>query len=121
VSVGGNWTQSPFSGPFGAFTFWSSAALWLTAAVYGAAMLKIGAAWQGMPRWLAVATRLGAVALLGSSVAWLGDDRLGLVGSEPYGELWSAIALIGVFLNGAGWVILGAVLALGNRGARRSG
>lgn len=112
--------QSPFSGTFGALNFWSSGALWLSAAVYGAAMLKIGAAWQGMPRWLGVAARLGAIALLGSSFAWAGDDRLGLVDSEQYGQMWSTIAMTGVFLNGTGWVILGAVLALGNRGARRS-
>ena len=73
------WVESPFSGTFGAINFWSNGALWLSAAVYGAAMLRIGAAWQGMPRWRGVATRLGAIALLGSSVAWTGDDRLGLV------------------------------------------
>ncbi len=114
------WVESPFSGTFGAINFWSNGALWLSAAVYGAAMLRIGAAWQGMPRWRGVATRLGAIALLGSSVAWTGDDRLGLVDSEPYGEVWSTIALTGVFLNGLGWVLLGGVLALGNRSARRS-
>ena len=112
--------REPFSGTFGAINFWSNGALWLSAAVYGAAMLRIGAAWQGMPRWRGVATRLGAIALLGSSVAWTGDDRLGLVDSEPYGEVWSTIALTGVFLNGLGWVLLGGVLALGNRSARRS-
>ena len=114
------WVQIPFSGSFGMLTFWSGAALWLSAAVYGAAMLKIGAAWQGMPRWLGIATRLGAIALLGSAFAWAGDDRLGLTDSEQYGQIWSTIALTGVFLNGIGWVILGAVLALGNRGVRRS-
>lgn len=114
------WVESPFSGTFGALNFWSNVALWLTAAVYGAAMLQIGSAWQGMPRWLGVATRLGAIALLGSSFAWTGDDRLGLVDSEQYGQMWSKIALTGVFLSGAGWAILGAVLALGNRSARRS-
>jgi hypothetical protein len=114
------WVQSPFSGTLGALNFWSNGALWVSAAVYGAAMLKMGAAWQGMPRWLGVATRLGAIALLGSSFAWVGDDRLGLVDSEQYGQMWSTIAMTGVFLNGTGWVILGAVLALGNRGARHS-
>ena len=114
------WVESPFSGTFGALNFWSSGALWLSAAVYGAAMLKMGAAWQGMPSWLGVATRLGAITLLGSLFAWTGDDRLGLVDSAQYGQMWSTIALIGVFLNGTGWVILGAVLALGNRGARHS-
>jgi hypothetical protein len=115
----GQWVESPFSGTFGTINFWSGAALWLTAAAYGAAMLKIGAAWQGMTRWLGIATRLGAIALLGSTFAWAGDDRLGLVDSEQFGQLWSKIALTGVFLNGTGWVILGSVLAFGNTSSRR--
>ena len=113
------WVDSPFSGTFGTIHFWSNAALWISPAVYGAAMLRIGAAWQGMARWLGVATRLGAIALLGSVFAWTGDDRLGLVDSEDFGELWSRIALTGVILNGIGWVILGAVLTFGKASARR--
>ena len=114
------WVQSPFSGTFGTLGFWSGGAFWLSAAVYGAAMLKIGAAWHGMPRWLGVATRVGAIALLGSVFAWTGDDRLGLVDSAPYGQMWLTIALTGVFLTGTGWVLLGAVLVLGNRGVHRT-
>lgn len=110
--------RSPFSGTYGLVNFLAGLALWLSPVLYGAAMLRIGAAWQGMTRWRAVATRLGAVLLLGSSVAWLGDDRLGLVDSEAYGELFQAIALTGVALNGAGWILLGAVLVLGARGTR---
>ena len=112
------WVPSPFSGTFGALNFFGSGLLWLSAALFGFALLKTGAASKGMPSRLALAARLGAVALLGSSFAWIGDDRLGLVDSEPYGQLFGAIAMFGVFLNGLGWVTLGSVLVLGGRGSR---
>lgn len=114
------WVERPFSGAFGALNFWASGALWLSAAAYGVAMLRIGVAWQGMSRPLAVATRIGALALLGGVLAWVGDDRLGLVDSVAYGQLWSTVALASVFLVGLGWVVLGAVLAIGARGMPRA-
>jgi hypothetical protein len=114
------WIPSPLSGPFGAMNMFANGALWLSATLYGAATLKIGTAWLGMPRWVAVATRLGAVALLGSALALIGDDRLGLVDAEPYGRIWSMIAMLGLLLNGAGWVLLGSVLFLAGRRTRSS-
>jgi hypothetical protein len=104
--------KSPFMGTFGLVNFLAGLALWLSPVLYGAAMLRIGAAWRGMSRTWSIVTRLGAVFLLGSSVAWLGDDRLGLVDSE-YGAVWQAVAMTGVGLNGLGWTLLGAVLVLG--------
>jgi hypothetical protein len=86
--------------------------LWVSAGLYGLSMLWIRAAWQAMARLPSLANRLGSVALVGSLVAWLGDDRLGLTRSEQ-GALWSTIALGGVFLCGTGWVVLGAVLVSG--------
>ncbi len=115
----GLWVESPGSGGFGTVHFWAGISLWLSAAVYGATMLRIGEAWRGMSRPLAIATHLGAIALLGGSVAWLGDDRLGLVDSATWGQAVSTVALAGVSLVGLGWVILGAVLAAGARGASR--
>lgn len=114
------WVDSPFSGVFGTLTFWSSGALWVSAAAYGVAMLRIGEAWRGMSRPLAVATRIGASALIGGALAWVGDDRLGLVDSVAYGQLWSTVALASVFLVGLGWVVLGSVMAIGARGLPRA-
>lgn len=111
------WVSSPFAGTFGALNFFGNGLLWLSAAVFGAALLRTGAVSTGVPGWLGLAARLGAIALLGSAFGWLGDDRLGLVHSEPYGELIGSIALVGVLLNGCGWVLLGTVLVLGGRGA----
>lgn len=62
-------------------------------------------------------TKLGLAILVGSIVAWLGDDRLGLVDSL-WGEMWQAVALAGVAMNGVGWLILGAVLLFGGRATR---
>jgi hypothetical protein len=111
--------DSPSSGTFGVINFVAGVSLWVSAAVYGAAMLKIGAAWRGMSKWGAVATRLGATVLIGSAVAWLGLDRLGLVGTVPYGHFLGDLAVIGVTLNGLGWTLLGAVLVFGGRRAAR--
>lgn len=113
-----NWVPSPFSGPFGYLNLWASAALWLSAAIYGVAMLRSGAAWRGMPRLMGVLTRLGAFVLLGSSVAWIGDDRFGWVDSAQYGGIVQAVAMTGVFLNGLGWILLGTVLVFGGRSAQ---
>jgi hypothetical protein len=94
------------------------AALWVSAALYGAALLRIGAAWIGMPNWASAATRLGAALLLGSAVAWIGDDHFHLVDDEVYGGLFLTIAVVGVVMNGVGWLVLGTVLLVG--GPRRA-
>jgi hypothetical protein len=110
--------ERAFQGTFGALNFIANIALWLSAALYGAGLLWTRAAWRGMTRWPALATKVGAILLLGSMFGWLGDDRLGLVDAEPFGAIWSAVALFGVALNGAGWIALGAVLLLGGGGGR---
>jgi hypothetical protein len=118
-NVVGFWVPSRFSGGFGSIGAWSTLALWSTPTLYGLAMLRIGVAWQGMSRWRAATTRMAAVVLLGSVFAAAGDDRWGLVDSEPYGAVWQQVALLGVFLDGAGWAMLGGVLLSGRSGARR--
>lgn len=110
---------SPFGGTFGMIGFASVHLGWFSAAAFGAAVLWTRTVWAGMGRWQLVVTRIAGLALLVGSVATnAGDDRLGLMDSEPYGVIWGVIALTGLFLNGAGWVLLGAVLVLGNRGPR---
>ena len=116
LSVG---VPSPFGGTFGTIGFVAVHVGWFSAAALGAAVLWARSVWAGMRAWQVLLTRLAGLALLLGSVATnAGDDRLGLVTSEPYGAMWSGIALTGLFLNGAGWVVLGAVLVLGNRGQR---
>lgn len=107
----------PFIGAFGLVNLFANIALWVTPVVWAIGLLHTGAAWQGMSRSRALATKSGVVLLLGSAVAWLGDDRLGLVDSL-WGPMWQAIALAGVAMNGIGWLILGAVLVMPGRGPR---
>jgi hypothetical protein len=70
-----------------------------------------------MSRVATIVTKLSLVVLIGSVVAWLGDDRLGLVDSL-WGDMWQAVALAGVAMNGLGWLGLGAVLLVGGRSTR---
>jgi hypothetical protein len=109
----------PFLGTFGFLNMLANIALWVTPAIWAIGMLHVGAAWQGMPRRLAAVTRLGVWTLLGSIVAWFGDDRLGMVDSL-WGDFWQAVALAGVLMNGLGWLLLGGVLLLGGRASGRA-
>jgi hypothetical protein len=94
----------------------SSLSLWLSAAVFGAISLRTGAAWRGMTRWFAATTRMAMLTLvIGGPLAALGDDRWGLTRNEAYGALIVQATLLGVFLTGAGWGLLGAVLVSGRR------
>ena len=56
--------------------------------------------------------------LLGSFLGIAGNDRWGLTHDATLGWLWSQLALLGVFLAGAGWLVLGVVLLSGRGGAR---
>jgi len=110
----------PFIGSFGLVSMFANIALWVTPAIWALGLLHTGAAWQGMSRSRALVTKLGATILIGSIVGWFGDDRLGMVDSL-WGGLWQAVALVGVAMNGVGWLILGAVLVLPGRGPRAVG
>jgi hypothetical protein len=95
-----------FGGAFGWVYFWGSIAMWL------------GYAWFGVVTFvLHQVTRIGSAALaVGSLLAILGIDRLGLVSvSEP--TVWNTVALTGVFLHGLAWVILGLDVAFRRRPA----
>ena len=111
----------PFGGTIGFIYFLAGLSLWLTAAAFGAAVLRIGAAARNLPAWLAAAVRLGALALvIGSLLAVLGMDRFELVRNDQFGNLIQDIALAGIFLNGTGWILLGAGVLLAGRRANNS-
>jgi len=119
------WVPNPFSGTFGAFNLTANGILWISGGVYGVALLRTGAAWAGMTPIVRLVARIGAVALLGSFVAWIvGDDPFGLVRSvqdHDQMQLLGSVGIFGVLCNGAGWAILGSVLVLGGRGVRGQG
>ncbi|MBI2780937.1 MAG: hypothetical protein HYX55_03945 [Chloroflexi bacterium] len=114
----GSFVENPFAGTFGFIGALAAAALFATPTLYGLAMLRIGAAWQGMSKWRAAVTRIAAVVLLGSFLGVAGNDRWGLTDDPTFGWAWSRLAVLGVFFCGAGWGLLGAVLVSGGRGAR---
>lgn len=96
--------DSPFSGDYGAVLFAAGIALWLGDAWFGIVTGRLG-----------VVSRWGAAALaVGSLLAVLGIDRLGLV-DGPLAGLISPLALLGMALNGIGWIVLGLDIALRRR------
>jgi len=112
LSVG---RDSPFSGAFGELGFWAGFLGWLAASGYGAVTLR-RLLRLGMPAWLGIATSVAGLALLGGGVVGtFGMDRLGLSRSEPYGDLFGTLGVLGVGAVGLGWLLLGGVLLLGGR------
>lgn len=91
---------NPFGGDFGLVYFAAGLALWLTDAWFGLVTLRLG-----------VVTRWGALALaIGSVLAITGIDRLGLTSSDNP-TIFGPLSLVGIALNGIGWILLGLDVA----------
>ena len=96
--------EHPFGGDFGLVFFYAFLAMWLADAAFGFVALRIG-----------VVTRWGAFALaIGSLLAILGMDRLGLSSAADI-TIFGRLGLIGVALNGLGWILLGLDLVMRTR------
>ena len=88
--------DAPFAADFGLAWHWVAFAMWLSDALLGVALLRTG-----------VLSRWGAAALaIGSPLAVLGMGRFELA-SPANPTIFGPIALLGVALNGIGWVLLG--------------
>ena len=88
-------------GTFGVVYFWAGLAWWLADALFGFAALRLGG-------W----ARVGPLALgIGSLLAITGMDRLELTTSDNP-TIFLPLSLIGIALNGVGWIVLGFSLAL---------
>ena len=100
--------QFPAPDPeFRLLMFYAAVAMWLADGAFGLV------SWR-----LRTATAWGALALaVGSGLALLGIDRLELV-SGDLAWLFAPLALIGIALNGTGWILLGLDLAFGGRASR---
>jgi hypothetical protein len=96
---------NPFGTQFGSIYFLASIALWGSAVAYGAASLVIGAFWRWGP----------ALLVIGSLLAGLGMGRLGLVAGD---SIFVPLSQVGIVMHGAGWILLGAELALRGSVAR---
>jgi hypothetical protein len=108
LSIGRPQFPEPDSG-FRFIAFGAGAAMWLTDAAFGLVALRN-----------AVLARPAAIALaIGSVLAFLGMDRLGLVQSEV-ARLVQPLALIGIGMNGLAWILVGIdLLRSRTSGARR--
>jgi hypothetical protein len=87
---------SPFAGEFGLVFFWAGAAMWWADAWFALVTARLRA----------VSRSAAIVLAVGSALAFLGMDRLELV-NGPYGSIVVPLALIGIALNGVGWILLG--------------
>ena len=84
--------------------FLAGAAMWLADATFGLFVLRMG-----------TLTRWGALALaIGSLLAFMGMDRLGLT-SAANPTVFGPLSLLGVALNGIGWILLGIDVATRRR------
>ena len=90
---------NPFGRPFGDIYFLAGIGLWVSAVAYGAVSLVIGAFWRWGPGLL----------VIGSVLAGLGIARLGLVDGD---SIFGPLSQIGIVMHAAGWIVLGAELAL---------
>jgi hypothetical protein len=85
--------DSPFIGDFGFVWYLAGQAMWLANA------------WFGLVTWhLRVVNRWGAAALIGSILVLLAQEGW-LHG--PLGEQFQRLGLVGIALNGIGWILLG--------------
>jgi hypothetical protein len=84
--------------------FFAGAAMWLTDAAFGLVTLRLGV----VARWAALALAIGSV------LAFTGMDRLELTSpSNP--TIFQPLSLVGIALNGIGWILLGLDLAIRRR------
>jgi hypothetical protein len=80
--------------------FFAAVAMWLADALFALVTLRIGV----LARW-------GALALaIGSPLALVGIDRLGLVSAQD-ATIFGPLSQIGIVLSGLGWILLGIDLA----------
>jgi hypothetical protein len=100
---------NPFGGDFGVVFFAASLALWAADAWFGLVTVRLG-----------VVTQWGALALaMGSILAITGIDRLELT-SPANPTIFGPLSLVGIALNGIGWVLFGLDVATHGRATTQS-
>lgn len=84
--------------------FYAGVALWITDAAFGAVSLRLGVVW----RWAALALTVGSL------LAFSGMGGLGL-STGSLGWIVGPLSLVGIALNGIGWIALGVDVAFRRR------
>ncbi|HEX4898274.1 MAG TPA: hypothetical protein VFV53_07955 [Candidatus Limnocylindrales bacterium] len=99
ISVGR--PQYPDPDPeFREIMLWAGVAMWWTDAAFGLALLRL----RGLARWGALALAIGSVG------AFAGMGHLRLVDGE-LAWFFLPAAVVGITLNGVGWILLGIAVA----------
>ena len=99
--------QFPEADPdFRLIAFYAGVAMWLTDAVFGYVIWRVGT----MARWVGLALAVGTL------FAFTGMDRFELVRGD-LAWFWTPAALIGVGVNGLAWIALGTAVATRRRTA----
>ena len=107
VIVGIGRPQFPEADPdFRLITFYAGAAMWLTDALFGYVIWRVGA----MARWVGLALAVGSL------FASTGMDRLELVRGD-LAWFWTPAAMAGIAVNGLAWISLGVAVATRQRAA----
>ena len=97
--------QFPEADPdFRLVAFYAGAAMWLTDAVFGYVIWRVGT----IARWIGLALAVGSL------FALTGMDRLELVRGD-LAWFWAPAALVGVGVNGLAWIALGIAVATRRR------
>jgi hypothetical protein len=97
-------TEPIGAGQFGLVYNVATVSMWLADAWFGLVTFRLG-----------VVARWGALALaIGSALAIVGMDRLGLTSGENP-TIFGSLALAGIALNGIGWIVLGLEVATRRR------
>jgi len=91
---------NPFAGDFGLTFLYAAIALWLADSAFGVVTLRL----RAVAPWGPLALTVGSV------LALTGIDRLGLT-SAAHPTIFGPLSLIGVALNGLGWILLGLEVA----------
>ncbi len=97
--------QFPEADPdFRLIAFYAGAAMWLTDAMFGYMIWRVGK----MARWVGLALAMGSL------FGFTGMDRLELVRGD-LAWFWTPAALVGVGVNGLAWIALGIAVATRRR------
>ena len=105
VIAGNGRPQFPEADPdFRLIGFYAGAAMWLTDALFGYRVWRVGS----MARWVGLALAMGSL------FALTGMDRLELVRGD-FAWFWTPAPLTGVAVNGLAWIGLGIAVATRRR------
>jgi len=108
--------ENPYADAFGGIGIVGAWVGWIVQAVYGAVLFRLVRATPGMTDRVRTVMRIAALALVvGGPLAFFGTNDRELANWQENGWIFTTVGQIGLILTGAGWIMLGAVLAFAGR------